>query len=83
MDDPSRPVLEQSRVSQGIALGDGVWLGAGAKILDGVTIGDHAIVGAGAVVREAVPAGAIAVGVPARIIGTREARAAAGSGASA
>ena len=79
MDDPSRPVIAQGRVSQGIALGEGVWLGAGAKILDGVTIGDHAIVGSGAVVREAVPAGAIAAGVPARIIGTRDGRAAAAS----
>ena len=35
-------------------------------MLDGVTIGDRAIVGAGAVVREDVPAGATAVGVPAR-----------------
>jgi acetyltransferase-like isoleucine patch superfamily enzyme len=75
MDDPSRPVIEQGRVSQGIAIGAGVWLGAGAKILDGVRIGDQAIIGAGAVVRDAVPAGAIAAGVPARIIGSREGRA--------
>jgi acetyltransferase-like isoleucine patch superfamily enzyme len=66
--DPSRPVLEQSRRSAGITVGDGAWLGAGAKILDGVAIGARAIVGAGAVVREAVPDGATAVGVPARIL---------------
>jgi acetyltransferase-like isoleucine patch superfamily enzyme len=77
MDDPSRPVIEQGRVSRGIAVGAGAWLGAGAKILDGVTVGDQAIVGAGAVVRDAVPAGAIAAGVPARIVGTREGRVAA------
>jgi acetyltransferase-like isoleucine patch superfamily enzyme len=70
--DPTRAILEQGRVSQGIALGAGVWLGAGAKILDGVTIGDDAIVGAGAVVRESTPAGSIAVGIPARIVGTRD-----------
>ena len=55
-----------------MTIGAGAWLGAGAKILDGVTIGDRAIVGAGAVVREAVPGGAIAVGIPARIVGQRE-----------
>jgi len=70
--DPSAPVLSQGRSSAGVSIGAGAWLGAGAKILDGVTIGDGAVVGAGAVVREAVPPRAIAVGVPARLIGTRD-----------
>ena len=70
--DPSVAVLAQGRRSSGVTIGDGAWLGAGAKILDGVTIGDGAIVGAGAVVREAVPAAAIAVGIPARVVGQRE-----------
>ena len=69
--DPLRPVLEQPRRSAGITVGEGAWLGAGAKILDGVEIGSHAIVGAGAVVRESVPPQATAVGVPARIVGRR------------
>jgi acetyltransferase-like isoleucine patch superfamily enzyme len=71
--DPSAPVLEQGRSSAGVTVGAGAWLGAGAKILDGVTIGDGAIIGAGAVVREPVPASAIAVGIPARVVGHREA----------
>jgi acetyltransferase-like isoleucine patch superfamily enzyme len=66
--DQARPVLHQQRRSAGIDVGDGVWIGAGAKILDGVTVGNRAIVGAGAVVRDAVPAGATAVGIPARLI---------------
>ena len=69
--DPSAPVLAQGRRSAGVTIGIGAWLGAGAKILDGVTIGDGAIVGAGAVVREAIAAGAIAVGIPARVVGQR------------
>jgi acetyltransferase-like isoleucine patch superfamily enzyme len=69
--DPSRPVLEQARTSAGVTIGDGVWMGAGAKILDGVTIGDGAVIGAGAVVRENVPASAIAVGIPARVVASR------------
>lgn len=69
--DPSAAVLAQARRSAGVTIGAGAWLGAGAKILDGVTIGDRAIVGAGAVVREPVGDGAIAVGIPARIVGQR------------
>ena len=69
--DASRPVLEQPRTSRGVRIGAGAWLGAGAKVLDGVTIGDRAVVGAAALVRESVPDGAIAVGVPARVVGQR------------
>ena len=70
--DTSTPVLSQSRTSAGVSVGRGAWLGAGVKILDGVTVGDGAVIGAAAVVRDAVPAGAIAVGVPARVVGRRE-----------
>ena len=69
--DPTAAVLDQGRTSAGVTIGDGVWMGAGAKILDGVTVGEHAVIGAGAVVRESVPARAIAVGIPARIVSTR------------
>jgi acetyltransferase-like isoleucine patch superfamily enzyme len=68
LSDADKPVLEQGRRSRGIRIGEGAWLGAGAKILDGVNVGTRAIVGAGAVVRESVPDGATAVGVPARIL---------------
>jgi acetyltransferase-like isoleucine patch superfamily enzyme len=59
-----------------VSIGDGAWLGAGAKVLDGVTVGAHAIIGAGAVVRADVEANAVAVGVPARIVSSRAERAA-------
>ena len=72
LSDPATPVLLQPRRSTGVSIGDGAWLGAGAKILDGVTIGDGAVIGAGAVVRESVAAGAVAVGVPARVVSQRE-----------
>jgi len=50
-------------------LGDNVFVGAGARILGAVKIGDGARIGANAVVVDDVPAGATAVGVPARIVG--------------
>jgi len=47
-------------------IGDGVVIGAGARILGGIRLGDGSLIGANAVVIDDVPAGATAVGVPAR-----------------
>jgi serine O-acetyltransferase len=55
-------------------LGNRVYVGAGAKILGDVTIGDGATIGANAVVLHDVPAGATAVGIPARIVTKKKAR---------
>jgi acetyltransferase-like isoleucine patch superfamily enzyme len=68
-EDRSRPIIEQRRQSLGIDVGAGAWLGARVTVLDGVRIGDRAVVGAHAVVRDDVPAGATAVGIPARLVG--------------
>jgi maltose O-acetyltransferase len=50
-----------------IRIGRNVWIGGGAIILPGVSIGDDALIGAGSVVTRDVPAGAVAVGNPARV----------------
>jgi len=55
---PTRPVM----------IGNDVWIGFGALVLDGVSIGNGAIVAAGAVVTINVPPYAIVGGVPARVI---------------
>lgn len=47
-------------------LGDGVAVGAGAKILGPVVIGAHSVVGANAVVTKDAPADSVLVGVPAK-----------------
>jgi serine O-acetyltransferase len=49
-------------------LGRNVVVSAGAKVLGGFTVGDGAKIGSNAVVIKPVPAGATAVGIPARII---------------
>ena len=49
-------------------LGNRVNVGAGAKVLGAIKLGDGAQIGANAVVVKDVPAGATAVGVPARVI---------------
>ena len=49
-------------------LGKAVVISAGAKVLGGFTVGDGARVGSNAVVLKEIPAGATAVGIPARIL---------------
>lgn len=49
-------------------VGNHVMIGAGATLLGAIHIGDGAKIGAGSVVLEDVPAGATAVGLPARVI---------------
>ncbi len=51
-----------------VTIGNDVWIGARAMILDGVCVGDGAVIGAGAVVTKDVPPYAIVGGVPAKII---------------
>ena len=54
-------------------LGKGVIVGANSQVLGSFTVGDGAKIGSGAVVTKPVPAGATAVGNPARIIQEGEA----------
>ena len=49
-------------------LGNGVVVGAGAKVLGPIEIGDGARIGSNAVVVKSVPAGSTVVGVPGRLI---------------
>ena len=54
-------------------LGDGVLVGAGAKILGPITVGNHARVGANSVVVQDVPDGCTVVGIPGKVVRLREA----------
>jgi acetyltransferase-like isoleucine patch superfamily enzyme len=68
-----RPIHQQGTWSKGITLGDDVWIGSNATILDGVTVGDHVIIGAGSVVTKDVPDWAVVAGNPARVLRDRRA----------
>lgn len=61
---------EYAYVEEGFSrvVGNDVWIGGGAIILEGVSIGDGAIIGAGSVVAKSIPAYSVALGVPARAV---------------
>ncbi len=69
---PDAPIRKQPLTSRGsISIGDEVWLGYGVIVLDGVSIGNGAVIGAGSLVVNDIPENAIAVGMPARVIKSR------------
>jgi serine O-acetyltransferase len=49
-------------------VGDGVIIGAGAKVLGAIKVGDGSRIGANAVVVKPVPTGSVVVGVPGQVI---------------
>ncbi|MGB9898517.1 MAG: acetyltransferase [Anaerolineae bacterium] len=55
-----------------VTIGEGCYIGMGANVIQGVRIGEWSIIGAGAVVINDIPPNATAVGVPAKVIKTRE-----------
>lgn len=62
----------QGGVPKDISIGEDVWLSANVTVLGGVSIGNGSVIGAGSVVTRDIPPYSIAVGAPAKVIGTRE-----------
>ena len=54
--------------SEGIEIGNNIWVGAKATFLDGCQVSDNSIVASGAVVTEKFSSGVVIGGVPARVI---------------
>lgn len=65
------PIKDQGIVTTPVRVGEGSWIGAKATILRGADIGLGSVVGAHAVVRDSLPPFSIAVGMPARSVGSR------------
>jgi sugar O-acyltransferase (sialic acid O-acetyltransferase NeuD family) len=61
-----------AQLAGNVTIGEGCYIGMGANVIQGRSIGAWSVVGAGAVVTRDIPACVTAVGVPARIIQTRE-----------
>jgi acetyltransferase-like isoleucine patch superfamily enzyme len=70
-DNPDVPVRFQGTAYGNVSIGEDCWLGTNVVVLPGVTIGKGAVVGAGAVVTKDVPEYAIALGIPAKVVGHR------------
>jgi len=69
---PDQPIRKQPLCTNGgIIIGDEAWIGFGVIILSGVKIGKGAAIAAGSVVKNDIPDGAIAAGVPARVLKMR------------
>lgn len=67
---PESPRLRRRKLqlNRPVHIGENVWIASDATICPGVTIGDDAIIGAGSVVTRDIPAGAVAMGAPARVV---------------
>ncbi len=70
-DQLDRGLDEQGLSSRGpVRIGDHVWPGANVVVTSGVTIGERCVVGANSVVTRDLPPFSVAVGAPARVIGS-------------
>ncbi len=67
-DATSREALGYTRLAP-VRIGNRVFVGADTLILPGVTIGDDSVIGAGSLVSSDIPAGSLAVGRPAKVVG--------------
>ncbi|WP_281180244.1 acyltransferase [Thiohalomonas denitrificans] len=71
-EDTERPIRMQGVTRQGIVIEDDCWIGAKVTFLDGCHIGRGSVIAAGAVVRGSIPPYSVAVGVPAKVIKSRQ-----------
>lgn len=67
-------IRKQGVTHKGIKIGNNCWIGAGTVFLDGAELGEGCVVGANAVVTKKFPSNAVIVGIPARVISSRDRR---------
>lgn len=68
-DGSTKKILGYSKVGR-IDIGDDVFIGAACIVLPNVRIGNKVVIGAGSVVTKDIPDNSVAVGNPAKVIGT-------------
>ena len=65
-------ITDQPMTERDVIIGPDCWIGTKTVITAGVTLGEGCVIGAGSVVTKDVPAGAIAAGVPAKVLKMRD-----------
>lgn len=65
------PMRKQGNTIKGTIIGNDVWIGANAVILDGIKIGEGSIIAAGSVVTKDVEPYSMVAGVPAKLVKKR------------
>ena len=71
-DEPETLIRSQKVKSEGVHIGEDVWIGANVSIVDGVTIGAHSVVGIASVVTKNIPEYEVWAGNPCKKIGERK-----------
>lgn len=66
--DKDKLIREQGVVSEGIIIGNNIWVGAKVTFLDGCVVDNNSVVAAGSVVKDKFPPDVIIGGVPAKIL---------------
>lgn len=66
------PIVMQGETKKKIIIEDDCWIGSGVRVLAGVKIETGSVIGAGSVVTHNIPAYSVVVGVPGKVIKTRE-----------
>ena len=64
-------IRNQGHDSKDIIIEDNCWLGANVLVMGGIRIGKGSVIGAGSIVTKNIPPMSVAVGVPAKIIKSR------------
>lgn len=64
----NKNILENNSINKKTIIGNDVWIGCNALILNGIMIGDGAVIGAGTIVTKDIPPYAIVIGNPGKII---------------
>lgn len=64
--------MPSCNISGEVTIEEGVYCGTGVRVINQITIGKYGVLGAGAVAVKSIPANCTAVGVPAKVVKTKD-----------